>query len=117
MEIKIKWIPRKQMTHENTYRDDNVQTRTCDRVAMLQLEICKFLDGDFLSMYLMLFLLFIDVFLLFVSVLNQLHPISIYIVYISVLLVTRIILRPLSALSLDDIAKRYITTGLFGLSY
>ena len=23
MEIKIKWIPRKQMTHENTYRDDN----------------------------------------------------------------------------------------------
>ena len=33
------------------------------------------------------FLLFIDVFLLFVSVLNQLHPISIYIVYISVLLV------------------------------
>ena len=22
MEIKIKWIPRKQMTHENTYRDD-----------------------------------------------------------------------------------------------
>jgi hypothetical protein len=36
---------------------------------MLQLEICKFLAGD---------LLFIDVFLLFVSVLNQLHPISIY---------------------------------------
>ena len=33
------------------------------------------------------FLLFIDVFLLFVSVLNQLHPISIYIVYICVLLV------------------------------
>jgi hypothetical protein len=29
----------------------------------------------------------IDVFLLFVSVLKQLHPISIYIVYISVLLV------------------------------
>jgi hypothetical protein len=23
VEIKIKWIPRKQMTHENTYRDDN----------------------------------------------------------------------------------------------
>ena len=23
MEIKIKWIKRKQMTHENTYRDDN----------------------------------------------------------------------------------------------
>ena len=22
MEIKIKWIPRNQMTHENTYRDD-----------------------------------------------------------------------------------------------
>jgi hypothetical protein len=35
---------------------------------------------------LMVFLLFIDAFLLFVSVLNQLHPISIYIVYISVLL-------------------------------
>ena len=28
---------------------------------------------------------------------------------------TRIILRPLSALSLDEVAKRYITTGLFGL--
>ena len=25
MEIKIKWIPRKQMTHENTYRDDNIR--------------------------------------------------------------------------------------------
>ena len=49
---------------------------------MLQLEICKFLlAGDFLSTYLM------HVFFLFVSVLNQLHPISIYIVYISVLLV------------------------------
>ena len=24
MEIKIKWIKRKQMTHENTYRDDIV---------------------------------------------------------------------------------------------
>jgi hypothetical protein len=66
---------------------------TCDRVAMLQLEICKFLAGDLVS-YLEIFyrriwcvfLLFIDVFLLFVSVLNQLHPISIYIVYISVLL-------------------------------
>jgi hypothetical protein len=34
-----------------------------------------------------LFLLLIDVFSLFVSVLNQLHPISIYIVYSSVLLV------------------------------
>jgi hypothetical protein len=34
-----------------------------------------------------MFLLLIDVFFLFVSVLNQLHPISIYIVYISVLLV------------------------------
>ena len=26
MEIKIKWIPRKQMTHENTYRDDKFQS-------------------------------------------------------------------------------------------
>jgi hypothetical protein len=42
------------------------------------------ITGDFLSTYLMVFLLFIDVFLLFASVLNQLHPISIYIVYISV---------------------------------
>ena len=25
VEIKIKWIKRKQMTHENTYRDDNLQ--------------------------------------------------------------------------------------------
>jgi hypothetical protein len=24
VEIKIKWIPRKQMTHENTYRADNM---------------------------------------------------------------------------------------------
>jgi hypothetical protein len=24
VEIKIKWIPRKQMTHENTYRDDTL---------------------------------------------------------------------------------------------
>jgi hypothetical protein len=55
---------------------------------MLQLEICKFLAGDFLSTYLMhVFIVYIDVFLLFVSVLNHLHPISIYIVYISVLLV------------------------------
>ena len=26
MEIKIKWIKRKQMTHENTYRDGEVGT-------------------------------------------------------------------------------------------
>ena len=26
MEIKIKWIKRKQMTHENTYRDDTITT-------------------------------------------------------------------------------------------
>ena len=26
MEIKIKWIKRKQMTHENTYRDDIPRT-------------------------------------------------------------------------------------------
>ena len=25
VEIKIKWIKRKQMTHENTYRDDSTQ--------------------------------------------------------------------------------------------
>jgi hypothetical protein len=42
---------------------------------------------DFIVQNILLFLLLIDVFLLFVSVLNQLHPISIYIVYISVLLV------------------------------
>jgi hypothetical protein len=56
--------------------------------------IGKFLAGDLVS-YLeifyrriwCMFLLLIDVFFLFVSVLNQLHPISIYIVYISVLLV------------------------------
>jgi hypothetical protein len=51
-----------------------------DRVAMLQLEI-------FYRHIWCMFLLLIDVFFLFVSVLNQLHPISIYIVYISVLLV------------------------------
>ena len=65
-----------------------ILTHTCDRVAMLQLAICKFLAGDFLSTYLMrVFIVYIDVFLLFVSVLNHLYPISIYIVYISVLLV------------------------------
>ena len=30
-----------------------LQLHTCDRVAMLQLEICKFLAGDFISTYLM----------------------------------------------------------------
>ena len=30
MEIKIKWIPRKQMTHENTYRDDTLQKYMLD---------------------------------------------------------------------------------------
>jgi hypothetical protein len=39
---------------------------------MLQLAICKFLAGDFLSTYLMrVFIVYIDVFLLFVSVLNH----------------------------------------------
>ena len=28
MEIKIKWIKRKQMTHENTYRDDIIHVST-----------------------------------------------------------------------------------------
>ena len=41
----------------------------------------------FIDVFDCMFLLLIDVFLLFVSVLNQLHPISIYIVYISDLLV------------------------------
>ena len=27
VEIKIKWIKRKQMTHENTYRDDTVRNK------------------------------------------------------------------------------------------
>jgi hypothetical protein len=27
VEIKIKWIKRKQMTHENTYRDDNLKLK------------------------------------------------------------------------------------------
>ena len=33
MEIKIKWIKRKQMTHENTYRDDSIQ-------ILVSLECC-----------------------------------------------------------------------------
>ena len=35
MEIKIKWIPRKQMTHENTYRDDTylVHVQKCSYVS------------------------------------------------------------------------------------
>ena len=27
MEIKINWIKRKQMTHENTYRDDTIKSK------------------------------------------------------------------------------------------
>ena len=27
VEIKIKWIKRKQMTHENTYRDDTIDLK------------------------------------------------------------------------------------------
>ena len=38
MEIKIKWIKRKQMTHENTYCDDTTQT---DRDPTLTLYILK----------------------------------------------------------------------------
>jgi hypothetical protein len=35
VQIKIKWIKRKQMTHENTYRDDNnawTQLRTISMI-------------------------------------------------------------------------------------
>ena len=54
---------------------------------MLQLEIWSHNWRFFIDVFDGMFLLLIDVFFLFVSVLNQLHPISIYIVYISVLLV------------------------------
>ena len=39
LEIKIKWIKRKQMTHENTYRDDMcVQvTKTANRFEISSL--------------------------------------------------------------------------------
>jgi hypothetical protein len=35
VEIKIKWIPRKQMTHENKYRDDTylVHVQKCSYVS------------------------------------------------------------------------------------
>jgi hypothetical protein len=49
-----------------------------------------------------LFLLLIDVFFLFVLVLNQLHPISIYIVYISVLLVVIYLIQ------LDVVFKQWL---------
>jgi hypothetical protein len=35
VEIKIKWIPRKQMTHENTYRDDNFVLYKTDTIRLL----------------------------------------------------------------------------------
>ena len=36
MEIKIKWIKRKQMTHENTYRDDTNSPLFCLSVIYIQ---------------------------------------------------------------------------------
>jgi len=63
----------------------HIRFHTCDRVAMLQLEICKF----WLEIWSHNWRFFIDIFdacfyclfLLFVSVLNQLHPISICIMF------------------------------------
>ena len=41
MEIKIKWIKRKQMTHENTYRDDNYKSfgKICILYIITEIEI------------------------------------------------------------------------------
>jgi hypothetical protein len=36
VEIKIKWIKRKQMTHENTYRDDTNSPLFCLSVIYIQ---------------------------------------------------------------------------------
>jgi hypothetical protein len=35
VEIKIKWIKRKQMTHENTYRDDNFELQYFQKISNL----------------------------------------------------------------------------------
>jgi hypothetical protein len=35
VEIKIKWIKRKQMTHENTYRDVNVELQYFQKISNL----------------------------------------------------------------------------------
>ena len=39
MEIKIKWIPRKQMTHENTYRDDKYSKCHAESVRFLEIDL------------------------------------------------------------------------------
>ena len=45
MEIKIKWIKRKQTTHENTYNDDNTNTfytfRCPQSLEMIRLYLYK----------------------------------------------------------------------------
>ena len=38
MEIKIKWIPRKQMTHENTYRDDISKRQKQIKISLLPIQ-------------------------------------------------------------------------------
>ena len=43
MEIKIKWIKRKQMTHENTYRDDIPRT-------LLNKDLLMFVPGPGLQL-------------------------------------------------------------------
>jgi hypothetical protein len=37
VEIKIKWIKRKQMTHENTYRDDTLFVFS---VVLFDFQVC-----------------------------------------------------------------------------
>jgi hypothetical protein len=39
VEIKIKWIKQKQMTHENTYRDDNFHK--VSHILSISLLCCK----------------------------------------------------------------------------
>jgi hypothetical protein len=40
VKIKIKWIKRKQMTHENTYRDDNDDCKLNLYVSLIMTLIC-----------------------------------------------------------------------------
>jgi hypothetical protein len=48
MEIKIKWIKLKQMTHENTYRDDTclcVDAMLACRLCLIHISQCGILTG------------------------------------------------------------------------
>ena len=51
MEIKIKWIKRKQMTHENTYRDDtrNHQNENAIELVLKRHSINQFIVPQYMN--------------------------------------------------------------------